>query len=248
MLPAAVGFQCPDDVREGARGVRQPRTAFGGALTPDPSLLTTVLVGLVVAVFALDLLGGALAVDYGMLASTSGPVQAGVAAGEWYRLLTAAFLHGGAFHLLSNVFALLTVGPQVEAALGRVRFLAVYLLSALGGSTLSYLLSEPDQLGVGASGAIFGLFGASYVITRRLGGDVRPVATLLAVNLVITIAIPTIDWRAHLGGLAVGVVAAAALARAPAGPRRTAVQAAGLGVLLVVLVVAVLLRTAALQG
>lgn len=248
MVPAAVGFQCPDDVREGARGVRQPRTTFGGSLTADSSLLTTGLVGLVVALFALDLLGGELAADYGMLGSTRGPIPAGVADGEWYRLLTAAFLHGGTFHLLSNVFALLTVGPPVEAALGRVRFLALYLLSALGGSTLSYVLSAPDQLGVGASGAIFGLAGAWYVITRRLGGDVRPIAALLAVNLVLSFAIPIIDWRAHLGGLAVGSAAAAALAYAPAGPRRAPVQAVALGLLAVVLVAAVLLRTAVLQG
>ncbi len=98
------------------------------------------------------------------------------------------------------MFALLTVGPQLEAALGRARFLALYVLSALGGSTLSLLLSAPGQLGVGASGAIFGLFGAFYVVLRRLGGDTARSWPCIGINLVITFAVPIIDWRAHVGG------------------------------------------------
>jgi hypothetical protein len=91
---------------------------------------------------------------------------AGVADGEYYRLVTAAFLHGGLLHLALNMFALASLGPVLESALGRSRFLALYLLSALGGSTLSFLLAAPNTVGVGASGAIFGLFGAFYVVAR----------------------------------------------------------------------------------
>ncbi len=119
----------------------------------------------------------------------------GVAEGQWYRLLTAAFLHAGLFHLLMNMFALFTVGPPLEAALGRSRFLTLYVLSALGGSTLSMLVSSPGTLGVGASGAIFGLFGAFYVVVRRGGGQTGPLLLLLGINLVITFSVPIIDWR-----------------------------------------------------
>ena len=102
------------------------------------------------------------------------------------------------------MFALAQLGPVLEATLGRLRFTTLYVLSALGGSVLSYLLSNPFDLGVGASGAIYGLFGAYYVVVRRLGGETRSIVTLLVINLVITFTIPIIDWRAHLGGLVTG--------------------------------------------
>ncbi len=217
MRSASVGFQCPDDVAAGQRSVREARTAFGGRLSGDTSRVSIVLIGLNVAVFVLGLVVGErdLQTRFGNLPGLPGFL--GVADGEYYRLITAAFLHAGVFHLAMNMFALASLGPMLETALGRSRFLALYVLSALGGSTLSYLLSEPNQLGVGASGAIFGLFGAYYVVVRQLGGETRSILTLLAVNLVITFAIPIIDWRAHLGGLVAGAVVAVALARAPRG-------------------------------
>ena len=253
MRSASVGFQCPDDVAAGARSVRQPRTVFGGRVSGDTSRVSIALVVLNVLVF---LLGYGVDVRelreaYGNL---PGPVLlsdgtvGGVAVGEYYRLLTAAFLHGGPFHIAMNMFALATLGPTLESALGRTRFLALYLLSALGGSTLSFLLSDPGQLGVGASGAIFGLFGAYYVIVRRLGGETRSIVTLLVINLVITFAVPIIDWRAHLGGLLTGTVVAAALAYVPKGQRRSAAQAAACAVVLVVLIGLVAARKAMLSG
>ncbi len=247
MVAASVGFQCPDDVRAGRAGTRAPRTAFGGRLSTDTALVTLVLVGLNVVVELLSLGGLDLAVRFGNLALASdGSGQLiGVADGQWYRLLTAAFLHAGLFHLLTNMFALITVGPHLEAALGRLRFTALYVLSALGGSVLSFLVSDPNQLGVGASGAIFGLFGAFYVVVRRLGGETRPVLVLLVINLVITFTVPIIDWRAHLGGLVTGAVLAAAFAYAPR-RRRDLVQGAAALVVLVLLLVAVALRSAAL--
>ncbi len=248
MIAASVGFQCPDDVRAGQQGVRTPRTTFGGRLTADGSRVTTTLVALAVLVYLGQLVDGGLVVRFGNLALASdGGRLIGVAEGQWYRLLTAAFLHGGLFHLLTNMFALITVGPQLEAVLGRSRFLALYVLSALGGSTLSFLVSTPGQLGVGASGAIFGLFGAFYVVVRRLGGDANQVLLLLGINLVITFAVPIIDWRAHIGGLVTGTVLAVAFAYAPR-RSRTAVQAGACLAVLAVIVVAVLVRTAQLQG
>ncbi len=252
MIAASVGFQCPDDVREGARSVRQPRTALGGRIATDTARVSMTLVALNVLVFLLGL-GGLLpraTLDYGNLAllldGSGGEI--GVAAGQYYRLLTAAFLHAGTFHLLSNMFALVSLGPSLEQALGRARFLTLYVVAALGGSTLSYLVSDPRTFGVGASGAIFGLFGAYYVVVRKVGGDTRSIVTLLVINLVITFALPIIDWRAHVGGLLTGAAIAAAYAYAPKGARRTTVQAGGVASIVGLLLVAVVLRTEALTA
>jgi membrane associated rhomboid family serine protease len=114
-----------------------------------------------------------------------------------------------------NMLALYMLGPGLEAALGRVRFLALYLLSALGGSVTSYALASPLQPSLGASGAIFGLFGATLVISRRLRVDVGPILVVLGINLVLSFTIPNIDWRAHIGGLVVGAIIAAGFAYAP---------------------------------
>ncbi|MFP5220488.1 MAG: rhomboid family intramembrane serine protease [Actinomycetes bacterium] len=254
MRAASVGFQCPSCVSEGAGTVRAPRTAFGGRVTDDTSRVTMTLVALNVLVFAVGLVVGAdtLRRDFGNVAGpallTPGGPLAGVAMGEYYRLVTAAFLHAGVLHLGLNMMALVFLGPPLESALGRGRFLALYLLSALGGSVAAFLLAPPNTLGVGASGAIFGLFGAYYVVVRKLGGETGAIVGLLAVNLVVTFAVPFIDWRAHLGGLLVGTLVAAALVHAPRGPSRTTLQAGACGAVAVALVVLVLLREAALTG
>ena len=255
MIAASVGFHCPDDVKAAGVGVRQARTAFGGRLTSGARVSMT-LIAANVAVYALGLVLPHLDLRFGALASavatqdSSGQVVVyqGVADGAYYRLLTSAFLHAGLFHLLANMFALAQIGPVLEQALGKTRFLSLYLLSALGGSTLSLLLSEPNQIGVGASGAIFGVFGAYYVVVRRLGGDTRSILALLAINLVITFAVPIIDWRAHLGGLVTGATLAAAFAYIPAGPRRTRLQLAACVAVGLLLAVLIGLRTAALNA
>lgn len=255
MRSASVGFQCPDCVAEGARSVRRPRTTFGGRVSADPGRVTLALIAVNVAVYLVGLAGAGgdagLNVRFGNLAQAFDPARGevvGVASGEYYRLLTAAFLHASLFHILFNMFALSQVGPVLEQALGRSRFLALYLLSALGGSTLSYLLSNPGQVGVGASGAIFGLFGAYYVVVRRMGGETGAIVLLLVINLVITFAVPIIDWRAHLGGLATGAALAAAFAYTPRGPQQARLHAAAVGVVALLIVAGVLLRTAALTG
>ncbi len=248
MRSAAVGFQCPECVAQGAATVREARTTFGGRVTGDTSRISLTIIAVNVAVFVLGLAAGEreLQLRFGNIAGAPGAF--GVADGELYRLLTAAFLHAGVFHILMNMFALAQLGPVLEAALGRLRFTALYVLSALGGSVLSYLLSQPFQLGVGASGAIFGLFGAYYVVVRRLGGETRSIVTLLAINLVITFAVPIIDWRAHLGGLVTGAIVAAALAYAPRGEQRARVQGLGCAAVALLLVAAVVARTASLGG
>ena len=132
----------------------------------------------------------------------------GVAEGEWWRLITAGFLHAGLMHLLFNCLALYTLGTPFEALYGRTRYAILLLISLMAGSYASITFNAENQVSVGASGAIFGLFGALLVVGRRLDADTRSTFTLLAINTAIAIAIPNIDWRAHLGGLAGGVVVA----------------------------------------
>ena len=130
----------------------------------------------------------------------------GVAEGEWYRLITAGFLHAGITHLLFNLMALYTLGTPFEALFGRTRYALLLFVSLLAGSLASITFNAENQVSVGASGAIFGLFGALLVMRKRLGADLRSTLTLLAINAVIAIAVPNIDWRAHLGGLLGGAL------------------------------------------
>ncbi|MDK1473258.1 rhomboid family intramembrane serine protease [Streptomyces sp. 549] len=234
MISASVGYQCPNCVREGSGtghppGADRPRTVAGGQLVADTKLVTKVLLGINVAVFfAVLSVGDRLVTDLGMIGyaldSRGSFAWLGVADGEWYRLLTSAFLHQEFWHIGFNMMALWFLGPPLEAALGRARFLTVYLLSALGGNVLTYWLMAQNQLSLGASGAIFGLFGATAVLMRRMRYDMRPILILLGVNLVVTF-LPglNIAWQAHLGGLVTGAVLAYAMVHAPR-ERRALVQ------------------------
>lgn len=251
MIPAAVGYQCPECVHgaNAAHRAAQPRTIAGATVVADTRLVTKVLIGVNLAVFAVVLLSGVRVVEnLGMLGYAIDPTTfswVGVADGEWYRLLTSAFLHEQIWHIGFNMLALWFLGPPLEAALGRSRFLALYLISALAGSTLSYLLAAQNQLSLGASGAVFGLFGATGVLMRRMRYDMRPLLILLAINLFITFALPDIAWQAHIGGLVAGAAIAFGMVHAPRA-RRTAVQVATCGAVLLVLVVACAVRTAQL--
>ncbi|CAN5566921.1 rhomboid family intramembrane serine protease [soil metagenome] len=250
MQPAAVGFQCPECVRAGNRSQRSARTVFGGQPSADPGTVTRVLIGINVVLFLVQLAAPALTQRLfliGLALDPSSGQLVGVADGEYYRLVTVAFLHGGFLHLLFNMYALFLFGPRLEAVLGRGRFLTLYLLSALGGSVASYLTSAPNQPSVGASGAVFGLLGALLVVSRKLRYDARPVLVLLGINLALGFVIPRIDWRAHLGGLVAGALLAAVFAYAPQRLRQPAALAA-VGVVMAVFAVLVVLRTTALTG
>ncbi|MFD9389854.1 rhomboid family intramembrane serine protease [Streptomyces sp. NPDC060000] len=253
MVSASVGFQCPTCVREGsgtghAPSASRPRTLAGGAVAADPHLVTKILIGLNLAAFLVqqalgdsftdrfDLIGRAIMPALGL-----GEIQ-GVAEGQWYRLLTSMFLHASYIHILSNMLSLWWIGGPLEAALGRVRYLALYLVSGLAGSALTYLLAEPNQASLGASGAIFGLFGALAVLVRRQRYDMRPVIALLVINLVITFGWSGISWQAHIGGLVAGVVIGAGMVHAPR-ERRALVQFGSCALMLAVVVVVTLLRT-----
>jgi membrane associated rhomboid family serine protease len=184
----------------------------------------------------------------------------GVVNGEYYRLLTSMFLHYGIFHLLLNMWALWVVGSVLEPLLGRVRFLALYMISGLGGGVAVYLTAGMDvelfnnrplfgdltSLTAGASGAVFGLFGAFYVVLRRLRRDTSGITVILAINLIFTFTVSGISVAGHLGGLITGALAAFGLAYAPR-QQRTAVQIATVGGLAVLLAVLTLIRTASLQ-
>lgn len=202
MREAPVGWQCAHCVHDDSR--RAPVTRWRPSSRPA-ALGQTRLTPAVTALVAIDILiylatvGRQLSVDvrFGLI-----PLE--VAQGQWYRLVTAAFLHLNLTHLFFNMLTLAVIGPAVESAVGRVRFVAVYLLAAVGGSVASYLLGPYVIVGIGASGAIFGILGAYFVLARRSHADTRTVLALIALNLVIGFVSPGIDWRAHVGGLVVG--------------------------------------------
>ncbi|MEV4333920.1 rhomboid family intramembrane serine protease [Streptomyces sp. NPDC049597] len=254
MISASVGFQCPDCVRTGsgtghAPDANRPRTIAGGTVAADPRLVTKVLLAINLVVFVLgavnDRLVDALALVGQWPPAPFLPAE-GVAEGEWYRLVTSMFLHQEIWHIAFNMLGLWWLGGPLEQALGRARYLALYLISGLAGSALTYLLADPGQGSLGASGAIFGLLGATMVLMRRLRYDMRPVVALLAINLVITFFWPGIAWQAHVGGLIAGAALAYGLVHAPPGKRRTPVQFGVCGLVLLASLVVVVARTLAL--
>ncbi len=259
MVEAPVGFQCRDCVRGANKTTRQGRTPFGGRVTSNPHAVTYALIGLNALAFLFELSSTAFVDRFQQIGyafeRTNGAVHlVGVAHGEYYRLLTSMFLHeppsaGGAFflHILFNMWCLFVVGPPLEALLGRVRFAAMYLLTGLAGSVLAYALTAPNVGELGASGAIFGLFGALLVVGRRLRLNIQPIAMTIGLNLVLTFSLPGISWQAHIGGLVAGAGLAGAWAYAPR-DKRTAIQLASSVALLALLVVVVIARTHQLRG
>ncbi|MEV6649698.1 rhomboid family intramembrane serine protease [Streptomyces sp. NPDC051219] len=271
MREAAVGHQCVECVKEGHRSIRQARTVFGGKVAGSAvPVVTYVLIALNVLAYLGELVRPEIVDRFGMLGQgLIGPDGAyylyenthfagfeavGVAEGEWYRLVTAAFLHlppgGGTFgilHIVLNMYGLWNLGRVVEDQLGRVRYLALYLLSALGGSVLVFLISPQDNA-VGASGAIFGLAASFYVISRRLNRDMHGVNRFLAGFLIwMVISAGFTSWEGHLGGLLSGACVTAALAYAPA-KHRTVVQAAATVGVLILLVALAVLKSSELTG
>lgn len=252
LRPAAVGHQCLDCIRSGNQGTRQATGRFGGAVTRNARVTQALLV-INVLLYIIELAHSQLGYDWAMIgaARLNGQVI-GVAVGQWYRLITSAFLPPpgvgglGFLDIAFNMWALFVVGPAVERVLGPARFLAVYLVSAVGGSILVYYL-VPFELAAGASGAIFGLFGAWFVLARRLQADVRPVVFLIAINLVLSFTLHGIAWQAHVGGLIAGGLLTAAFAYAPQ-KNRTALQVGATLAMVAIFVVAVLIRNHELLG
>lgn len=204
---AAVGVHCPDCVDEAARSRPAYRTSLGGRAPRGSQMLVTwTLLGVNAAVYVLQWFGLAVGLD---LTRTFAYAPVLTAAEPW-RMLTSGFLHsmGNPAHLLLNMYSLYLFGRMLEPALGRGRFLLLFLLSVVGGSLGVLLLGSPLTLVVGASGGIFGLFGALFVLQRHLGQSITPIVVLIGINLVFGFLFPGIAWEAHLGGLVAGALTA----------------------------------------
>ena len=274
MRQASVGFQCPDCVAEGRKSTRSGRTAYGGRGSGNPALTSQVLIAVNALVWLLiTVTGGNRSPLVGWLALTPvGRCQTldgggflpgateqlctsrpglewipGVADGAWWQLVTSVFTHVDVLHIGFNMLALWFLGPQLEAAIGRIRFLALYLLSGLTGSVFVYAFSPVFTPTIGASGAIFGLMGALLVLAIKVKADFSQILVWLGINVVLTfVGRGFISWQGHLGGLVGGVLIALVLAYAPR-RRRSMWQAAGLAGIAVLILVALVARTLALR-
>ena len=252
MTPAAVGFQCPECVREGRASVRAPKRT--GGLRSAGRHWGPVTIGLIavnVALFVVTAVSAGLAGN-NPLDNYASPVwyalaevPALVQLGDVWRVATAAFVHVGLLHLVLNMLALLVFGSELERGLGRWRFAALYAVSVLGGAAAIQLFGSPGQPVGGASTAIYGLLGALavFMVVRRQ--DVRGILTLLAINIVISF-LPGISLLGHLGGLVAGAAAAAVLVGLRRRPPLEIGALAALGVVL--LVVALTVPTIAVVG
>ncbi|GAB2524748.1 rhomboid family intramembrane serine protease [Nocardia heshunensis] len=219
LTAAAVGQHCVECVQQGRNDVRPVRNAAGTPVSQIPKpYVTYSLIAINVIVFAITALQAhslmdnnrsRLFYDWVLVPGLVGE------SGGWLRVIGSGFLHYGPIHLLANMFALYVLGPYCEVALGRGRFVAVYLAALLGGSAAVTALSDPLTASAGASGAIFGIFGAVGVIMLRTRQNLTQIAVLLGINLVITFSVPGISIWAHLGGLLAGTVAAVGILYLP---------------------------------
>jgi len=270
MRDASVGFQCPSCVAEGARTTRQARTAYGGKRPTNAAITSIALIVVNVGVWlSIVVTGGRSSVLVDQLALLvrgrceetggggyypSAPEQAcnlqggvtwvsGVSDGAWWQLATSTFTHVEIWHLAFNMLALGFLGPQLEMAIGRARFLALYLLSGLAGSAMVYWFTGEQVQTLGASGAVFGLMGALLVVAVKVGGNVSQIGVWLLIYAFITFSLPNSSWQGHRGGFLGGLLIAAVLVYAPR-QHRTTWQVAGMSLIGVVLVAAILARSA----
>jgi membrane associated rhomboid family serine protease len=230
---AAVGVQCPECVREGRKSTAKTplRTQASRAFRPSSGapVVTYSIIAICAIVFVLQWVGGSAVTNqlaFGQHVLT-----------EPWRVLTAAVAHGSILHLLFNMYALFLMGSVLEPALGRGRFIMLFVLTALGGC-VAVLLIAPGATVIGASGAVFGMFGAFFIIQRRLGGNATQIMVVIAINLVLSFIIPGISWEGHVGGLIVGAALGAILSRTR-GPRMARLQAILISAVAVVLVAAI---------
>ena len=130
------------------------------------------------------------------------------ATNEWYRLITVTLTHAGLLHLGFNMYALMILGNPIEAAFGPRKLLAIFFFSLLTGSLTSAYFASASSYSVGASGAIFGLFGAMIIVGKKIGAEVQSIYVIIGINFVIGFVLGGIDWKAHLGGLIGGLISA----------------------------------------
>jgi membrane associated rhomboid family serine protease len=236
MHDAPVGFQCPVCVKEGRTAA--PRTVAGARVSARIGVVSFTLVAANVLVYLLHGSGEAHHDNWALV-----PFLVKLN-DQYYRLFSAAFVHFGFLHIALNMFVLASVGPQLEAMLGRVRFTALYFVSLAGSSALSYLLLPIGDLAGGASGAIFGVMGGLFVVARRMNLDTRQLNIWIIYSLVFSF-IPGlhVDWRAHVGGLVTGAAVTYGMVHAPKKNRVIIQSAAVLGGLIVAVAV-IAIRTA----
>ncbi|NVM96600.1 rhomboid family intramembrane serine protease [Arthrobacter wenxiniae] len=227
---AAVGVQCVDCVRETARNMPARRTIFGGAVRTGRPVVTLTMMAICVAAYVLDLV-----IPNGLVFRMFAYAPFYTESEPW-RMVTSAFLHStNIMHIAFNMYALWILGQALEPAFGRARFVAIYFISALAGSVGVLLMTPIDTTVVGASGAIFGLFGALFVVQRKRGGDLRAIIVLLVINAALGFFIPGIAWQAHLGGLVAGALCAAVVAYAPV-KNRNIIQWGGMATVVLIMV------------
>jgi membrane associated rhomboid family serine protease len=228
MTPSPVGMRCPECARQRTRVVRGVGEASSFASAPA----TFILIALNAAAFLAEIAsanGGFGGVGSSTAVGEFGLYGVGVAEGEWYRLLTGGFLHASLLHIGFNMFALYFLGRMLEPSIGTVRFVFLYAASLFGGAFGALLLSGPDTFTIGASGGIFGLFGAAFVIARGRGFDAvaGSIGVILLLNLAISFGTPRISLGGHLGGLVAGVVCALVIIagdRGRLGPNRLTME------------------------
>lgn len=260
MVQAPVGFQCPDCVEEARRDFRGgPGRAVRGGVLRGGVTATKALLFAMAAVFVVEVVtGGPRALFNGppgdRLFDLGAMQPLAIADGQYWRLFSAMFLHAGLLHIGFNAYALWLFGSSVESTYGRTRFILIYFVAGFLASAASYAFGPVEALGVGASGAIFGIFGAfiAYNYRRRhlalAAANLRWAMTMILLNVLLAFGFRGIDWRAHLGGVIAGVFAGtiAEAAGANASQRRM-VQVAGFAALILAGIVLVVWRTSQIR-
>jgi membrane associated rhomboid family serine protease len=236
-----VGIRCPEHAGASGRVAKAPKRAARSAsrsLSQYGPYVTFALIGINVGVYLLELLTGA-GIDgqsgwiffHGVL---FGPA---VGAGDWWRLITAPFLHYGPLHLGMNMLVLWFIGPALESYFGHWRYLLLYIVSGLAGSA-GALIASPNALTVGASGAIWGLMGAAVVLEARriyvFGGSAMG---LVVINLIFTLLVPGVSLGGHIGGGIGGAIAALAFSSLRRTPALATLSVAAVGAVSVLLAI-----------
>jgi membrane associated rhomboid family serine protease len=200
---ASVGVHCPECVAEAKRKApkRKPAVVTAFRKGSDKPVVTLTIIVINLVVFALQFVTNDLVTGYLLYR----PIYTFV---EPWTMITSLFVHGSVFHVGLNMLALYLFGPVLESLLGRTRYLALYFVSGFGGSVAVLWFSDPLGGVLGASGAIFGLLGAFFVIQRKLGGNAVQLLIVIGLNLALGFFIPGISWQAHVGGVIIGALIA----------------------------------------
>jgi membrane associated rhomboid family serine protease len=267
MIEAPVGYQCPECVAEAKREFRKGPGRRIAVANAKGASLTTLLLLAITGMYLLEVIPqGVGAVFEGptieRLVELGGSIgyinvpglEIGIAAGQYWRLFTSMFLHANLIHLGLNAYALFLFGHIIERELGRLRFALIYVCTGLFAGAVSFAFSSPFGVAIGASGAIFGLFGAFFAYNYRrrssalAAARIRQMVMLLAINLFLGFSIPGIDWRAHVGGFLGGLVAGYVAEGSGDAARRQLILIAGFASILVATAVIVVVRSTQLTG